>query len=210
MEIFQVYQKCGVKTLLSDLIGFLAKEGVSMKYLMLAVVSLVAIIGGCAHVMSEASLATVDRSIQYPDIAKTPEALVGKKVLIGGVIAENRSSGDLMQLEVAQLELLSNGVPDEASHSSGRFLLISGELFEPLIYRRGSLVTVIGEIKGQQIKKLEGADYRYPLISAKEIRLFRTSEFTVDRPTNPYQNQFGDEKFMLRPPGSIEGEFRRP
>ncbi len=181
-----------------------------MKYLMLVFISLAAIIGGCAHVMSEAGLATVDRSILYADIVKAPEALVGKKVLIGGVIAENLSSGDLMQLEVAQLELLSNGVPDEASHSSGRFLLVSGELFEPLFYRRGSLVTVIGEIKGQQIKKLEGADYRYPLISVKEIRQFRTSEFKIDRSSNPYQNQFGDEKFLLRPPGPIEGEFRRP
>lgn len=181
-----------------------------MKYLTLCILSLVGLLGGCSHVMSEGGLATADRSIQYADIVRNPEALAGKKVLLGGVIAENRSSGDLVQLEVAQLELLTNGVPDETSHSTGRFLVVSGELLDPVFYRPGLLVTIIGEIKGQQIKKLEGADYRYPLLSAKEIRLFRASEFTLSRPVNPYQNEVGDEKFMLRPPGPIVGEPGRP
>jgi outer membrane lipoprotein len=116
----------------------------------------------------------------------------------------------MMQLEVAQLELHSNGVPDESSHSGGRFLVVSGELLDPVFYRPGSFVTVIGEIKGQKIQKLGGADYRYPLISAKEIRLFREPDASIARPVNPYQNQVGDDKFLLRPPGALEGEPRKP
>lgn len=181
-----------------------------MKHMVWSVFALIGLLGGCAHVMSEAGLATVDRSIPYADIRRSPEALAGKNVLVGGVIAETRSSGDLMQLEVAQLELLSNGVPDEASHSGGRFLVVSGELLDPVIYRPGLLVTVIGEIKGQKVQKLGGADYRYPLVSAKEIRLFREPDASISRPANPYQNQVGDDKFLLRPPGLLEGEPRKP
>lgn len=181
-----------------------------MKRMMWSVIALIGFLGGCAHVMSEAGLAGVDRSIPYAEIKKNPETLVGKSVLVGGIIADTRSSGDMMQLEVAQLELLSNGVPDELSHSGGRFLVVSGELLDPVFYRPGSFVTVIGEIKGQRIQKLGGADYRYPLISAKEIRLFREPDATISRPVNPYQNQVGDDKFLLRPPGLLEGEPRRP
>lgn len=174
------------------------------------VFALAAILGGCAHVMSESGLALADRSITYADIRKNPEALAGKNVLVGGIIAGTRSSGDVMQLEVAQLDLLSSGVPDESAYSAGRFLVVSGELLDPLFYRPGSLVTIIGEIKGQKIQKLEGADYRYPLISAKEIRLFQAPDISLDRPKNPYQNQIGDEKFLRRPPGLLEGEPRKP
>lgn len=181
-----------------------------MRHLVCSVFALIGLLGGCAHVMSEAGLATVDRSIPYADIKRNPEALAGKSVLVGGVIADTRSSGDVMQLEVAQLELLSNGVPDESSHSGGRFLVVSGELLDPVFYRPGSFVTVIGEIKGQKIQKLGGADYRYPIISAKEIRLFREPDASIARPINPYQNQVGDEKFLLRPPGALEGEPRKP
>src|SRR6266702_377031 len=181
-----------------------------MRRLVWAVLALIGALGGCAHVMSEAGLATVDRSITYADIMKNPDALAGKNVMVGGVIAGTLSSGDMMQLEVAQLELLSNGVPDELSHSAGRFLVVSGDLLDPLFYRPGSLVTVIGEIKGQKIQKLEGADYRYPILSAKEIRLFRETDYTLGRPANPYQNQFGDDRFLLRPPGLLEQEPRKP
>lgn len=181
-----------------------------MKRLVWSVFALVGILGGCAHVMSEAGLARVDRSVLYADIKKNPEALMGKSVLVGGVIADTLGSGDVMQLEVAQLELLSNGVPDESSPSAGRFLVISGELLDPMFYRPGALVTVIGEIKGQKVQKLLGADYRYPLISAKEIRLFRASDPSSGRPANPYQNQIGDERFMLRPPGMVGEEPRKP
>lgn len=181
-----------------------------MKRLILSVFALVGILGGCAHVMSEQGLALADRSITYADIKKNPEALAGKTVLVGGIIAGTRSSGDVMQLEVAQLELLSNGVPDESSKSSGRFLVVSGELLDPLFYKSGSFVTIIGEIKGQKVQKFEGADYRYPLVSAKEIRLFQSSEVSLERPTNPYQNEIGDKRFLLRPPGNLEGEPRKP
>lgn len=173
-----------------------------MRYLVWSVFFMSAILGGCAHVMSEAGLSLADRSITYADIKKNPERLAGKNVLVGGIIVGNRSSGDVLQLEVAQLELFANGIPDEASSSAGRFLMVSGDLLDPQVYRPGSLVTVVGEIKGQMVQKLEGADYRYPVVSAKEIRLFRASEAFSGRAVNPYQNQVGDGKFMLRPPGT--------
>lgn len=181
-----------------------------MKRLVVFYVVLVSFLTGCAHVMSEPGLALVDRSINYTDIRKNPETFAGKHVLVGGIIVGTRSSGDVMQLEVAQLELLSNGVPNDLLMSGGRFLVVSGELLDPLFYRPGALITIIGEIKGQAIQKLEGADYRYPLVSAKEIRVFPTTDGSFNRPVNPYQSQIGDKKFMLRPPGMLEGEVRHP
>lgn len=171
---------------------------------------LLVVLGGCAHVMSETGLKLADRSVHYDELRKNPEQFAGKVILVGGIIAGTQSSGDVTMLEVSQLELLDNGVPDEFSSSGGRFLAMSSELIDPVIYRPGKFVTIIGEVKGKKIQPIEGADYPYPVISVKELRLFRASESFATQPDNPYQNQVGDRKFMLRPPGPAEGEPRRP
>lgn len=176
----------------------------------LLLLPLLAVLGGCAHVMSEAGLKLADRSVPYADVKKNPERFAGKVILVGGIIAGTQSSGDVIMLEVAQLELFNNGVPDEFSPSGGRFLAVSSELLDPVIYRPGKFVTIIGEIKGKKVQHVEGADYPFPVISIKELRLFRASEPFATYPNNPYQNQVGDGKFMLRPAGPAEGEPRRP
>lgn len=171
---------------------------------------MIVLLGGCAHVMSDAGLKPVDRSLAYAELKKNPEALVGKQVLVGGMIAGTRSSGDVIMLEVVQLELFNNGVPDESSRSGGRFLALSSELIDPLLYRPGNLVTLIGEVRGKRIQKLESVDYPYPLIAVKELRMFRASEPFATYPNNPYQNRAGDNRLMLRPPGSPDGELGKP
>ena len=165
-------------------------------------------ISGCSHVMSEANLNLVDRSVQFEALHKNPEGFVGKTVLLGGVITGVLNSGDVTILEVAQLALLKNEVPDEDSLSPGRFLAVNTELIDPIVYQRGKLITIIGEVKGRQIQKKDGVDQPYPLIAVKEQRLFRPSEPVVHL-ENPYQNQFGDGKFERRPPGLADGEPRR-
>ncbi len=180
-----------------------------MVRMILTILTTMLLFSGCAHVMSETNLKMVDSSISYADLKARPETYAGKTVLVGGIIAGVDSSGDVLMLEVAQLELFKNEVPNDSSRSGGRFLAISTELIDPVIYRPGKLVTIIGEVKGKKIKKIDGVDYPYPLISVKEIRLFRSSE-PMPGTYNPYENRYGDDKFLGRPPGYPEGEPRRP
>lgn len=173
-----------------------------------AILSAMLFLSGCAHVMSDANLKAVDQAVSYTDLSAKPEAFAGKIVLVGGIIAGVRGSDDVVMLEVAQLELFKNGVPNEDSRSGGRFLAISTELIDPVVYQPGKLVTIIGEVKGKKIQKLESADYPYPLIAVRELRLFRPSQ-PLAGSSNPYQNQYGDGKFQGRPPGLPDGEPRR-
>ena len=166
------------------------------------------LLSGCSHVMSEANLRLVESSVNYASLASNPDAFAGKTVLLGGVIAGVWSSGDLSELEVSQLELMKNGVPDEDSVSGGRFLAVSSQLIDSTIYRPGQLVTLIGEVKGRKVQKLQDADYSYPLVVVRELRQFRNSD-PFPAPSNPYQNQFGDDKFLRRPPGLAGGEPRQ-
>lgn len=180
-----------------------------MIWKILATSSIMILLCGCAHVMSEENLRLVDRSVKYAELSERPEAFTGRTVLLGGIIAGIRSSGDVIMLEVARLELFDNEVPNENLPSGGRFLAMSSDLIDPVIYRPGKLVTIIGEVKGKKVQKIDGADYPYPLISAKELRLFRASG-PAFKDINPYQNKFSDEKFLRRPPGLADGEPRWP
>ncbi len=173
-----------------------------------AILSTLLLLSGCAHVMSDTNLKAVDPTVHYKELSAKPEAFAGKIVLVGGIVAGVQGSDDVITLEVAQLELFENGVPNEDSRSGGRFLAISTELVDPIIYQPGKLVTIIGEVKGKKIQKIEGVDYPYPLIAVKELRLFRASEPLTGN-YNPYQNQYGDDRFLRRPPGLADGEPRR-
>lgn len=177
--------------------------------IVLAAAILSLFLSGCAHVMSAENLKLVDRSIRYKDLNAHPETYVGKTVLVGGIIAGVRSSGDVTMLEVSELELFKNEVPNEDSPAGGRLLAISSELIDPASYRLGKLVTIIGEVKGQQVMKIDDTDRSYPLIAVKELRLFRPSEQSTEI-VNPYQNQYGDQKFLGRPPGLSGGEPGSP
>lgn len=166
-------------------------------------------LSGCAHVISESGLKQADRTLEYRALTAQPEQYSGKVVLVGGVVAGVRNSGDLLMLEIVQLDLLKNGVPDEWARSEGRFMAVSSELLDPVVFKPGKLVTIVGEVKGKTVQKLEGADYPYPLISVREIRLFRPSEPFATYPDNPYQSRVGDGRLILSPPGPADGEPRR-
>jgi len=180
-----------------------------MVRLSLATTILSMFLAGCAHVMSAENLQLVDRSIGYGELNAHADSLVGKTVLVGGIIETVRSSGDVTMLEVSELKLFKNEVPNEDAPTGGRFLAISTALFEATAFRPGKLVTIIGEVKGQQVMKTDNGDSTYPLIAVKELRLFRPSEQSSNI-VNPYQNQYGDDKFLRRPPGLSGGEPGSP
>lgn len=177
--------------------------------LLLLLMSVVLCSSGCSHVMSETLRKQVDTTVSYHDLAAKPDIFVGKTVMVGGVLERISGAGDVTTLEVARLELLSNGVPDDYSASTERFFAISAELIDPARYSPGNLVTIIGEVKGRKTVSRNGVDYSYPLLTIREIRFFRSSYDMPDLHPNPYQPVAGDDRFILSPPGLPGGEPRK-
>jgi len=56
--------------------------------------------------------------------------------------------------------------------SEGRFLILTDKYLDPYIFRRGKKITIAGEILGEKIKPLGEMDYRYPIVSSKQIYLW--------------------------------------
>jgi outer membrane lipoprotein len=143
----------------------------------LLILSTLLFLSGCAHVMSEEARSLVDPAITFSRLRSEPESLVGKYVMLGGIIAGVRNEKDGSQLEVVQSPMGSDELPEEASHASGgRFLAVTSGFLDPLVYKTGRRITLVGQVRGKQNQPLEKIDYTYPVISIREIHVWKKSE----------------------------------
>lgn len=130
-------------------------------------------LSGCAHVISKDLRTKSDPSLTLSQVRNNPEAFKGKMVVWGGEIVEtlNLKEGDT-QIEVFQRNLGWRGEPKGTGVSEGRFLILSDQYLDPYLFCKGKKITVAGEILGEKIKAIGEMDYRYPLISSKQIYLW--------------------------------------
>lgn len=131
-------------------------------------------ITGCAHVISNDLRAKADPSLTFIAVFENPNAYQGKTVIWGGEIIKtiNQKDGTTL-IEIFQLPLSRTGEPNETYPSEGRFLILTDKYLDPYLFKQERKITVAGEILGEEFRKLGEMDYRYPLLSGKQIHLWR-------------------------------------
>jgi outer membrane lipoprotein len=135
---------------------------------------------GCAHVISNDLRARADLSLSFSQVHQNPEAYKGKFVVWGGEIIETLNQKDgTTQIEVFQRPLNWRGEPKKTLVSEGRFLILAEKYLDPYFYRKGTKITVAGEIQGEKIKPVGEMDYRYPLLLSKELYLWEEYYYPV-------------------------------
>jgi outer membrane lipoprotein len=128
---------------------------------------------GCAHVISKDFRTKSDLSLTLAQVRQNPDTFKGKWVVWGGEIIETVNQQDgTTQIEIFQRPLGWRGEPKETTYSEGRFLILADNYLDPYIFRRGRKITAAGEIAGGKIKPLGEMEYRYPVVSSKQIYLW--------------------------------------
>ena len=144
-----------------------------LRFKFLLLFLLIISISSCAHVISKDIRKNSDPSLTLKQVSQNPNAYQGKLVIWGGEIIETNNQKDgTTQIEVFQRALGSKGVPMDTVASEGRFLVLADKHFDPYLYQRGKKITVAGELIGEKIQPLGEMDYRYPLLSSKQIYLW--------------------------------------
>jgi len=176
-----------------------------MRRLILVIISLALFSTGCSTIISEQSRKLVDTNESFKVIKQTPDAYIGKHVMLGGRIANVKNSAEGAQLEIVQFELSSTGYPEDTFVSYGRFLALNSSYMDPLVYRRGMLITLVGELKGKKTLRLDDLDYTYPVLTMREWHIWRGSDletgyvYPAQQPVyDPYSYGFGVEPFLQR------------
>jgi len=140
------------------------------------------LLAGCAPVISEGVLKTVDRTIEFKTVAADPAGHAGRSVVFGGtiILVENLEGATVM--EVVQEGLNSQLKPVAKDESAGRFLVRFGEFKDPAIFGAGKRITVAGVVKGAETRPLGKGTYRYPVIEPKEYYLWERSDYDRGSP----------------------------
>jgi outer membrane lipoprotein len=87
---------------------------------------------------------------------------------------KNTKEGTLIEIFQKQADI--EGRPKDVDDSDGVFLALYDGYLDTAIYTQGREVAVAGEIKGKRVLPLGEIDYTYPLISTKEIHLFKVQK----------------------------------
>jgi len=142
-----------------------------VKYLLFFL--LIISISSCAHVISKEIRKDTDPSLTLRQVSQNPNAYQGKRVIWGGeIINIIQKEGGTSQIEIYQSPLGWRGLPMDTVHSEGRFLVLADQYLDPYLYQGGKKITVAGELIGETIQSLGEMDYRYPILSSKQIYLW--------------------------------------
>ena len=136
-------------------------------------ICILAVLVGCTPVMSPQLMDQVDRTLDYRAIAADPPGAKGKTVLLGGTIVQTVPKPGLTEIEIVQKALDSSEAPRLTDRSEGRFLVVSERFLDPAVYSPGRDITVAGEVADPQTRRIGEIDYRYPVVQAIELRLWR-------------------------------------
>ena len=135
--------------------------------------TMVFLLNACAPVISPQIMEQVDRNLTYGTLASRPDESKGKIVLLGGTIVQVTPKHKETEIEVVQKQVSSSGEPYLTDKSEGRYLVVVDSFLDPAIYRAGRDITVAGKVHGSVTRRLGEIDYRYPVIGALELHLWK-------------------------------------
>lgn len=128
----------------------------------------------------------IDKSISFPQILAAPTTYSGRTVLLGGEILSAKRMSKGTQFEILQLPVSDDDPPAEnRSESQGRFLAMHRGGIDPAAFPAGTRVTVIGDVTGDEVQRLDESEYRYPTIEVKHLHVWAPDSYARRRASSP-------------------------
>ncbi len=113
-----------------------------------------------------------DRQVSYAAAALNPSAYTGSVVIWGGTVQKARPVPGGMELLIAQAPLSDRKRPD-TQITEGDFLARSSQYVNPGAYQTGSIVTLVGEIIGEEKRDMGPTRYTYPVVEVKQLYVWK-------------------------------------
>ncbi len=150
------------------------------------VLALIVLLGGCASAFPDDVLRSVDRSVTVALLREDPSAYLGRRVMVGGDILATRPMPGATEVEVLAKPLNVEGRPRHGDDSQGRMIVRTSQFLDPAVYAEGRRLTVVGDVTGAEERKIGELPYRYPVVTAVDIRLWPREVVAPYPPPWPY------------------------
>jgi outer membrane lipoprotein len=157
-----------------------------MKKLLL---SICCCLSACTSIPENLRVADGTPLMTFEQISTDHDIALGETARWGGVIAKVENLPDRTMLEVVNFSLKSSSQPKPSHETLGRFRVYSQGLLDPMIYKIGKSVTVVGQIERSEPGKIGEHDYLYPVLIANAVHLWKTVErYDVQMMPDPFWN----------------------
>ncbi len=134
---------------------------------------LILLLPSCGHVISRQNRAGTLSGVSFSAVRSDPDAFLQSRLILGGTIMETTTKEKGAEIEVIQHPIDRFGYIIDPDLSDGRFLVSSDRQLDPLIFKQGRQVTISGILVGSAKRRLGEAEYRYPVLEAREIHLWK-------------------------------------
>lgn len=152
---------------------------------------------GCAtSVVPESLEPQVDKAVTFSQVVEAPDSHRGKVIVVGGEVLRAKALKGGTQLEVLQLPLDGDQEPvSNRMESKGRFLALQKEFLDPATIAEGIRITIVGEVTGSSVEKMDEADYRFPTLDIKYLHRWDAKRAEEPAASGPWWNVFGGVGF---------------
>ncbi len=134
----------------------------------------------------------IDRSLSFAQLRATADPYRGQTVLLGGEVLAAKRMENGTQLEILQLPVNEGEPPAERrSESQGRFLAVTRDGLDPASLPPGTRVTVIGDVTGDVVQRLDESEYRYPTLDVRHLHVWEPADYQRRRSAYPRVGLFG-------------------
>jgi outer membrane lipoprotein len=154
-----------------------------MNILAILMAGMALLLQGCSYAISSDVSRTADRTITFEQLQADPSSLKGKTVILGGLIAYVRHVKSGTLIEIVQKELDYWGKPLRTKRTGGRFIVHQSRALDALVFAPDREITIAGEVTGTEERSPGEAAILYPLINAKEIKLWPREKPGWDKPS---------------------------
>lgn len=151
------------------------------RLLLICCVGVVLGLTACAGGISKQTQSQITYFGPFDAVQQQPQKYQGETVMWGGRIIETVSSEKASEIVVLQLGLGGQNRPQDDDQSKGRFLIRSNRFLDPALYPQGTLITVVGPLKGTETRPIGQMEYRYPVMDVIEIKKWQPGTDTSPR-----------------------------
>ncbi len=144
--------------------------------------SLALFLQGCTYAISPDMAGRADKTIPFEKLQNDPVSFKGKLVILGGTITQITTVKQGTLIEVTQKQLDYWGQPERTKRTGGRFLVFHAGYLNTMAYAPGNDITLAGEVLGTGSPMIGDTQYDYPVLLAKELKLWRREPRSRDKP----------------------------
>lgn len=137
---------------------------------------------GCTYAISPSLVNRADKSVSFENLQNSPEAFAGKLFILGGIIDMSINTPQGTVIEIIEKPLDLWGKPERTTRTRGKFLLVHPSQLDAMVFAPGREVTIAGEVIPNNTPLLGDRRTEFPVLLAKEIRLWEKERPGWNRP----------------------------